>query len=104
MLGKAAWQLVRSVASSSLPRVSIPIVPHGIFDGTEQVFGRRLRLDAGKPAMFNIHQILPGQPPQLFVVDVGAASMGEGSDPYHQLAALPTTHVIGFEPNVQTCE
>jgi hypothetical protein len=54
--------------------------------------------------MFNIHQILPGQPPQLFVVDVGAASMGEGSDPYHQLAALPTTHVIGFEPNVQTCE
>ncbi len=54
--------------------------------------------------MFNIHDVFPGQPPQLFVVDVGAASMGEGTDPYHQLAALPNTHVIGFEPNAQACE
>lgn len=53
--------------------------------------------------MFNIQELFPAHPPQLFVVDVGAASMGEGTDPYHQLAALPSTHVIGFEPNPHAC-
>jgi FkbM family methyltransferase len=39
----------------------------------------------------------------LSVVDVGAASMGEGTDSYAALAADPGVRVVGFEPNADAC-
>jgi FkbM family methyltransferase len=40
----------------------------------------------------------------LYVIDIGAASMGEGTDPYAALTRQPGTHVTGFEPNAAACE
>lgn len=39
----------------------------------------------------------------LHVVDIGAASMGEGTDPYAMLTRQPSTKVTGFEPNQSAC-
>ncbi|MCC6303511.1 MAG: FkbM family methyltransferase [Gammaproteobacteria bacterium] len=53
--------------------------------------------------MFDLHEILDQPPPPLTVVDVGAASMGEGTDPYENLVRQPGVNVIGFEPNQEAC-
>lgn len=39
----------------------------------------------------------------LHVVDIGAASMGEGTDPYAALTRHASTQVTGFEPNAEAC-
>lgn len=54
--------------------------------------------------MFNIFEVLDQPAPRLTIVDVGAASMGKGTDPYHALSDLPHVDVIGFEPNRVACE
>ena len=40
----------------------------------------------------------------LNVIDIGAATMGEGTDPYAVLTRQPSTRVTGFEPNQLACE
>lgn len=53
--------------------------------------------------MFDIYEILDQPAPQLTIVDVGAASMGHGSDPYYSLSHRPNVYIIGFEPNQAAC-
>jgi FkbM family methyltransferase len=52
--------------------------------------------------MFRFAEIL-GEPPAITVVDVGAASMGEGTDAWSVLAHDPNVRVIGFEPRADAC-
>jgi FkbM family methyltransferase len=47
--------------------------------------------------IFNIAAILPGLP-RLKIVDVGAMSLGEGTDPYSPLTMATPCDVYGFEP------
>jgi len=54
--------------------------------------------------MFDIHEVIGNACPPLHIVDVGAASMGEGTDPYHALLSAPNVSVIGFEPNQAACD
>jgi FkbM family methyltransferase len=49
------------------------------------------------PALFNIAPLLPPLP-RLKIVDVGAMSLGEGTDPYVQLTGATPCDVYGFEP------
>jgi FkbM family methyltransferase len=50
-----------------------------------------------KPPLFTIAPLLPPLP-RLKIVDVGAMTLGEGTDPYHQLASSTPCDVYGFEP------
>jgi FkbM family methyltransferase len=43
------------------------------------------------------------EPLQINVVDIGAASMGPGTDAYAALLAYPNTIVYGFEPDAAAC-
>jgi FkbM family methyltransferase len=52
--------------------------------------------------MFRFAEILD-EPPAMTVVDVGAASMGNGTDPWSVLANDPNVRVIGFEPRADAC-
>lgn len=49
--------------------------------------------------------VLPVLPavPRLRVVDVGALSLGEGSDPYAKLVAAAPCEILGFEPIAEEC-
>jgi FkbM family methyltransferase len=47
--------------------------------------------------IFNIAAMLPGLP-RLKIVDVGAMSLGEGTDPYSPLTMATPCDVYGFEP------
>lgn len=53
--------------------------------------------------MFDIYELLDQPIPGLTIVDVGAASMGTGTDPYHALSSLPHVNIIGFEPDRAAC-
>lgn len=53
--------------------------------------------------MFNLYEILEIKAPDLWVVDVGAAFLDKGDDPYHALSAFPHVKIIGFEPNIAAC-
>jgi FkbM family methyltransferase len=53
--------------------------------------------------MFNIDSILPPLP-HLKIVDVGAMSLGEGSEPYAKLMKAMPCDLIGFEPILEECE
>lgn len=53
--------------------------------------------------MFDLHEILDQPPPRLTIVDVGAASMGQGTDPHARLSHQPNVSIIGFEPNQAAC-
>ena len=50
-----------------------------------------------KSAFFNIAAILPPLP-RLKIVDVGAMSLGEGTDAYSRLVSATPCDVYGFEP------
>jgi FkbM family methyltransferase len=50
-----------------------------------------------KPAFFNIAPILPPLP-RLKIADVGAMSLGEGTDAYSRLVSATPCDVYGFEP------
>jgi len=52
--------------------------------------------------MFRLSEIL-NEPPAITVVDVGAASMGQGTDAWSALAHDRNVHVIGFEPRADAC-
>ena len=52
--------------------------------------------------MFRFAEIL-GDPPAITVVDVGAASMGAGTDAWSVLAHDPNVRVVGFEPRADAC-
>jgi FkbM family methyltransferase len=47
---------------------------------------------------FRIASILPPPMPRLKIVDVGAMTLGEGTDPYSALTAATACDVYGFEP------
>jgi FkbM family methyltransferase len=49
------------------------------------------------PSLFNIAPMLPPLP-RLKIVDVGAMSLGEGTDPYSPLVAATPCDIYGFEP------
>jgi FkbM family methyltransferase len=51
---------------------------------------------------FRFFDLLP-EPLPITIIDVGAASIGGHTDPYHALLAYPNVRVIGFEPNEQSC-
>jgi FkbM family methyltransferase len=51
----------------------------------------------GPPPLFNIAPMLPPLP-RLKIVDVGAMSLGEGTDVYFPLASATPCDVYGFEP------
>lgn len=53
--------------------------------------------------MFPITTILP-DPPCIKIVDVGAMSLGEETDPYARLMKTVPSKVIGFEPVSRECE
>ena len=53
--------------------------------------------NAQNAPFFNIAQMLPGLP-RLKIVDVGAMSLGEGTDAYSPLANATPCDVYGFEP------
>src|ERR1700728_2243705 len=50
------------------------------------------------PAIFNIAAMLPSLP-RLKIVDVGAMSLGDGTDPYSPLTHAAPCDVYGFEPS-----
>jgi FkbM family methyltransferase len=58
---------------------------------------------ANKPALFNIAPLLPPLP-RLKIVDVGAMSLGEGTDAYSALASATPCDVYGFEPGAEEFE
>jgi FkbM family methyltransferase len=53
--------------------------------------------------IFNIAQMLPDLP-RLKIVDVGAMSLGEGTDPYSPLTMATPCDVYGFEPVAEEFE
>jgi FkbM family methyltransferase len=55
------------------------------------------------PAFFNIAPLLPPLP-RLKIVDVGAMSLGEGTDAYSLLASATPCDVYGFEPGAEEFE
>jgi FkbM family methyltransferase len=56
-----------------------------------------------KPTLFNIAPLLPALP-RLKIVDVGAMSLGEGTDAYSALASNTPCDVYGFEPGAAEFE
>lgn len=52
--------------------------------------------------MFTFQEFI-GEPLAITIVDVGAASMGEGSDAYAALTGYAGTTLYGFEPNEEAC-
>lgn len=55
--------------------------------------------------MFSIFEFLGDElKTKVTIVDVGAASLGEGTDPYDALRQPGRFHVTGFEPNEEQCE
>jgi FkbM family methyltransferase len=56
-----------------------------------------------KPPLFNIAPLLPHLP-RLKIVDVGAMSLGEGTDAYSLLASTTPCDVYGFEPGAEEFE
>jgi FkbM family methyltransferase len=52
------------------------------------------------PSLFNIAPLLPPLP-RLKIVDVGAMSLGEGTDVYSPLASATPCDVYGFEPGAE---
>lgn len=52
--------------------------------------------------MFRLTEILV-EPPAITVVDVGAASMGQGTDAWSVLAHDRNVQVVGFEPRAEAC-
>ncbi|MGL1932865.1 MAG: FkbM family methyltransferase [Desulfotalea sp.] len=54
--------------------------------------------------MDNFFSIIRIPPPSLTIIDVGAASLGQGTDPYNALLSNPHVQVIGFEPDLENCE
>lgn len=53
--------------------------------------------------MFSIRQVLPTAP-RFKVIDVGAMSLGAGTEPYARLAASFPCDILGFEPIAEECE
>lgn len=53
--------------------------------------------------LFDILPLLP-ECPSIKIVDIGAMSLGVGTDPYQQLLETGLATVIGFEPNRIECE
>ncbi|WP_431857365.1 FkbM family methyltransferase [Azospirillum sp.] len=54
--------------------------------------------------MFKLLDIVPdGLRPSFAIVDIGAADLGPGTDPYHALLAYENVTVFGFEPNQEKC-
>jgi len=47
--------------------------------------------------MFDISEVLPDLP-RINIVDIGAMSLGEGTEPYHKLMELGIADIVGFEP------
>jgi FkbM family methyltransferase len=55
--------------------------------------------------MFSLLEVLGDElKTKITIVDVGAASLGEGTDPYDALLQPGRFHVIGFEPVEEQCE
>ena len=59
--------------------------------------------NAQSKPLFNIAQMLPNLP-RLKIVDVGAMSLGEGTDPYSPLTNATPCDVYGFEPVTEEFE
>lgn len=55
-------------------------------------------------AMFSLFDLLEDRPPPLHVVDVGAMSLGAGTDPFEPLLKRDAARVVGFEPVPSECE
>jgi FkbM family methyltransferase len=55
------------------------------------------------PPLFNVTRLLPPVP-RLKIVDVGAMSLGEGTDPYSALTSATPCDVYGFEPGAAEFE
>ncbi len=53
--------------------------------------------------MFPIAPLLPG-PLRLKIVDVGAMSLGDGTDPYARLSGAVPCDLVGFEPMEGECD
>jgi FkbM family methyltransferase len=55
--------------------------------------------------MFSLFEVIGDElKTQITIVDLGAASLGEGTDPYEALRHSGRFHVIGFEPVEEQCE
>jgi FkbM family methyltransferase len=52
---------------------------------------------------FSLAEIVPDIP-EINIVDVGAMSLGPGSEPYAPLVDANRARVVGFEPNPEECE
>ncbi|CAO3439661.1 hypothetical protein [Azospirillum doebereinerae] len=56
-------------------------------------------------AMSKFFDIIPKElRPKLKIVDVGAADLGPGTDPYNALLSYDDVVVFGFEPNSEKCQ
>lgn len=53
---------------------------------------------------FSLFDLIPREPPDINIVDVGAMSLGEGTDPFHALIARKKCKVVGFEPVQVECD
>jgi len=53
--------------------------------------------------MFDISEILPDLP-RINIVDIGAMSLGEGTEPYFKLMELGIADIVGFEPIEEECQ
>lgn len=56
----------------------------------------------GAPALASLLELIPDTG-LINVLDVGASSLGEGSEPYAGLVGRGGARVIGFEPNAEEC-
>lgn len=54
-------------------------------------------------ADFSLAEMIPDAP-LINVVDIGAASLGPGSEPYAGLMQAKKVRVVGFEPNREACD
>ena len=55
------------------------------------------------PTDFSLTDLIPDAP-LINVVDIGAASLGPGSEPYAKLMRAKKARIVGFEPNREACE
>lgn len=54
--------------------------------------------------MFSLFDLIQDRPPLINIVDVGAMSLGAGTDPFEALVKHGATRIVGFEPVPSECE
>ena len=100
-------QLVRMRAGLQRAPEAVPLLAHRSEQNLNPAFWRGAGLqkpETVRATMFPIASVPLDLLPRIKIVDVGAMSLGEGTDCYAQLIRTVPCEVVGFEPVAAECE